>query len=286
MNTTSRGRVGGYGWCWACAASMTFGGLALRAAPLPAALPGPVGPPGPPSPAGIARLQQMPRPFGPELSEVDARLEVALKERDLETVRSLVAQGANVNLRVRPALQGPSVPTVLMLAAAAGDDSLTRSVLQRGAIVNPGTVDLFGREDVSNKAGGFTPLMLAVASSNPEVVRMLLAAGADAGVKFANHITALMLADGTGNREIGELLRGAGARSTGKPPHFIVLREGMSGTVVVPKCRITLSERTDVDIAAPDCTISGRIGFRLSAYGVAGPGVTVWGYAGLILIEY
>jgi len=211
---------------------------------------------------------------------------VALQENDLETVRGLVARGANVNLRVPAGLQGPAVPTVLMLAAAAGDEAFTRRVLDRGAVVNPIAVDWMGRDDASSRGPEFAPLLLAAASGDPEVVRMLLAAGADPQAKFLGRLTALMLAEGAGNRQAADLLRKAGAKRTNKPPHVIVLREGMSGTLMVGGCGVTINEKRRVQIATPYSLNSGLIGFRLSPYRVSVPGLTVWGYAGLILIEY
>jgi tetratricopeptide (TPR) repeat protein len=80
---------------------------------------------------------------------------------DLNTIRSLLDEGKNINQRDEEG------STPLMVAASRGHIAIARELLSRGAGVNL-------RNDY-----GWTPLMMATAGRNAEIVKLLLARGAD-----------------------------------------------------------------------------------------------------------
>jgi ankyrin repeat protein len=108
---------------------------------------------------------------------------------NVEAVRFLLAKGAQVNAvssrdKVDHVMNGPIALggfTPLLLAAPAGSPDLIKTLLDAGASVNVTDIR------------GMTPLMLAAASDHqvPEVVRMLLAHGADPKAKSNVGETAL-----------------------------------------------------------------------------------------------
>jgi ankyrin repeat protein len=113
----------------------------------------------------------------------------AAGNRNVEAVKLLLAKGAQVNA-VSMTENLPKIPTgtvefggwtPLLMAAPFGPLELVRTLLDAGAKVNV--------QDYR----GFTPLMLAVATDryNPEIVKLLLAHGADAGPKTHAGETAL-----------------------------------------------------------------------------------------------
>ena len=74
--------------------------------------------------------------------------------------------------------------------------------------------------DVNAKGGGgMTALMLAVEKTNPEVVTMLLEAGADVNARNHGTRTPLMLAVGTTNLEVISILLRAGADVNARDDH-------------------------------------------------------------------
>jgi ankyrin repeat protein len=137
----------------------------------------------------------------------DTALHFAAGAGNLAMVKLLLAKGANANaashesIQVRKGPIGLNHLTALMYAAPYGTPELVGTLIDAGAEVNA--------KDVRD----MTPLMLAVASEtqNPDVVRLLLAKGADVKLKSVMGETALDWAKKFGNPETIRLLQEAGA---------------------------------------------------------------------------
>ncbi len=116
----------------------------------------------------------------------------ATKSRNVEQVRKLITEGADINSLDRYG------QTALMNAAMIGDLELVRLLVERGAEL-----------DHAAKYG-LTALMLAVINRRKEIVQLLVGAGADLHVKgsygqFA--CTPLEYADRSAMHEISSVLR-------------------------------------------------------------------------------
>jgi ankyrin repeat protein len=116
------------------------------------------------------------------------------RDGDVESVRSLLQQGADVN-----ASQGDGM-TALHWAALAGDGELAEMLLYAGANVNATT-----------RLGAYTPLLLASKVGASEVVKKLLDSGANPNDATTNGTTALMLAAAAGSVEAASVLLDRGA---------------------------------------------------------------------------
>jgi len=91
---------------------------------------------------------------------------------NLNRVRELLNQGANVNARV---ITGR---TPLHYAAKTGRLNVVEELLRRGAHVNPRTY-----------SGGITPLMFAAQGKHPRIVHALIKAGANPKYRTINGIS-------------------------------------------------------------------------------------------------
>jgi ankyrin repeat protein len=127
----------------------------------------------------------------------------AAMKRDIDAVRTLLKNGADVN-----AAQGDGM-TALHWAARNGDAELTQMLLFAGANVKATT-----------RLGGYTPLLMAAKQGHAAVIAALLTGGADA--KAANMLgtTPLMLAAASGNAQAVTTLVENGAEIEAKEKTF------------------------------------------------------------------
>jgi ankyrin repeat protein len=142
---------------------------------------------------------------------------------DVEAMRLLLAKGADVHAK------NGAGATALMAAATNGSADAVRLLLERGADVNVRTK--LGETALGNAAGagvtdtvkmlldrgadvdsrnsrGYSPLMLAAGSDamNADIVKLLLAKGADASFSADYDETAYVLASHRGNTAVARLL--------------------------------------------------------------------------------
>jgi len=117
-------------------------------------------------------------------------LMMAAFKRDGDTVRALLDKGAKVN---QPGW------TALHYAAASGDAAIAQLLIERGAQVNALS---------PRPSGAVTPLMMAAREGQDGIVRLLLAKGANAGLKNTEGFTAAQLARQAGHDKLAALLSG------------------------------------------------------------------------------
>ena len=101
----------------------------------------------------------------------------AARTGEPETVRTLLAHGADPNLREMTRGQ-----TALMWAAANNHAAAIQVLAERGADINAKTDNPSpspGRTFAYAPATGFSPLLFAVRAGHMDATRVLLAAGAD-----------------------------------------------------------------------------------------------------------
>lgn len=158
-------------------------------------------------------------------SQRGGAIAIALYKGNEPMVRYLVARGVAVNgedkLRYRP---------LLLLPANANNLKMAQLLIELGADVNqiasPGTTALETAVErghvpminfllergakVNLREGQRTPLHIAAAQGNREVVALLLRHGADVAAKDRSGQTALQVAAQSGKREIVDLLAGKG----------------------------------------------------------------------------
>ena len=118
----------------------------------------------------------------------------AAMRRDIDTVRALLRQGADVN-----AAQGDGM-TALHWAATHGDAALAEVLLYAGANVK-----------ATSRLGRYTPLHVATQAGSASVVAALLGRGADASASTSTGATPLMFAAQAGNVEVVKALLDADA---------------------------------------------------------------------------
>ena len=147
----------------------------------------------------------------PLAASADERLLAAARDGQVEIVRSLLEEGADVN-----AARGDGL-TALHLAAEGGHLTVAEALVAAGAAVDAGT-----------RIGGYTALHIAARAGHGAVVLHLLEAGADPNTRTTNSgVTALHLAAGaTGGRPAVAALLDHGADpdaregSAGQTPLF------------------------------------------------------------------
>jgi ankyrin repeat protein len=131
-------------------------------------------------------------------------LMAAAAQSNTAMVKALIQKGADVNMATTDGASVKNGPlafkgrTALMMAGPYGSTEIIRAFLDAHADVN------------ARDIAGMTPLMFAVASENqdPEVIKMLLAAGADPKVKSTTGETVLDWAGKYGSPAILKLLGG------------------------------------------------------------------------------
>jgi ankyrin repeat protein len=138
---------------------------------------------------------------------------------NLAAVKLLLAKGANVNAvsgdgsfqKVKAGSIALGNWTPLLLAAPLGSTDLVKTLLDAGANVNVADVR------------GMTPLMLAIATDrqNADVIRTLIAKGADSSAKSLAGETALDWARKVGSPVAIKLLTSAGAVETKHEPNVV-----------------------------------------------------------------
>jgi uncharacterized protein len=123
----------------------------------------------------------------------------AAMNRDLETVRSLIKQAADVN-----AAQGDGM-TALHWAALNGDRAMAEMLLSAGANVRSAT-----------RLGAYTPLFMAAKTGQADIVEALLKSGADPKSVASNGVTVLMMAASSGDTRSVSILLDRGADPNAK----------------------------------------------------------------------
>lgn len=162
-----------------------------------------------------------------------AALMVASEAGRTDTVRRLLAEGADVNA------QETSGATPLMVAALCGHTDVVRLLLEHGADVNVEDPD------------GVTALMMLAQQGHTEIVELLLEAKADVNVaRKTDGITPLIVASGTGNHEGVKLLLAAGAdvhaaSTDGFTPLYVASQDGH-----VEVAKLLLAAQADVNAAS------------------------------------
>lgn len=117
-------------------------------------------------------------------------LMMAAFKRDGDTVRALLDKGAKVN---QPGW------TALHYAAASGDAAIAQLLIERGA-----KLDALS----PRPSGAVTPLMMAAREGQDGIVRLLVAKGANAGLKNTEGFTAAQLAKQAGHDKLAGQLSG------------------------------------------------------------------------------
>lgn len=174
----------------------------------------------------------------------DSPVADAAMRGDVEAVRSLLAQGADVNQA-----QGDGM-TALHWAARSRNASLTRFLLGAGADVGAGT-----------RIGRYTPLHLAAQAGAGEVAELLLAAGADpsAATEGTGGAQPLHFAARAGDRRTVEALLAAGAdpdaaeTAWGQTPLIFAASAGRTASV-----RALLAAGADPSVATKVIDVAER----------------------------
>jgi len=151
-------------------------------------------------------------------------LHVAVISRDIEQVKLLISQGADINAKDN------SGRTPLRCAAIKGGHDIVELLITKGADVKASESVLplaarFAHEDVvellidsgadvnaRERSGGWTPLHYAVAGRRMEMVELLIAKGADLNATDRADDTPLDLAKKIRRNDIVELLKKHGAK--------------------------------------------------------------------------
>ena len=174
-------------------------------------------------------------------SAPEAPVADAAKRGDVEAVRQLLREGADVN-----AAQGDGM-SALHWAAERGSADLTEMLLFAGATI-----------DVVTRIGAYTPLHIASRNGRSQVVSALLAAGADVGARTdPGGTTALHMAATAGDASVIALLVDAGADVDGREAEWQQTPLIFAATLNrVDAIRALLEAGADPDLAAEPVDLS------------------------------
>jgi ankyrin repeat protein len=171
--------------------------------------------------------------------------------RNLDAIRVLLAKGANVNARSGDGsfqkVKAGSIAlghwTALIASVAIATPELVRTLLDAGAGVNVPDVR------------GMTPLMLAVATDrqNIDVIRMLIARGADVNARSLAGETALDWAVKIGAKPAIDVLRRAGAHETVRETVAVPPAAAVDVRAAVERSRTLLAKASVTSAANGGC---------------------------------
>jgi len=153
-------------------------------------------------PRTYALLGLLLTPFSQAFAD-DANLADLARERDMYSVEELLGDGADPNTI------GSFETPVLHWAVHYGERETAARLLTAGADPN-----------LRNSATGVTPLSLALGGTDPEIVRLLLEAGADPNALLPDGDTPLMLAARGANPQFVQLLVDHGAEVDVRHPEL------------------------------------------------------------------
>ena len=175
----------------------------------------------------------------------------AASNRNLEAVRLLLAKGADLNARsgdgsfqkVKAGAIALGHFTPLNAAVALATPELVKTLLDAGASVN--TTDV----------RGMTPLMLAVANDRPnmDVIRMLIARGADLNAKSLAGETALDWAVKNGAKPAIDAIKAAGGVETARVAVTVPPPANADVRTAVERSRTLLANASVVAAANGGC---------------------------------
>ena len=140
----------------------------------------------------------------PGLEGVMEKAMIAAANGDAHAVAAWLDEGGGVDARCAERKDG----TLLMEAAAGGQEAIVRMLLQRGASVNlQGFI-------------GVTALMVAAANGHATIVQALLDAKADASLQNTHGTTALMVAEHCKHTAAAQVLRQHAKRQAVEAAHI------------------------------------------------------------------
>jgi len=178
----------------------------------------------------------------------------AASEGDAQAVTAWLDEGGGVDARCAEQYGA----TLLIVAAAGGQEAMVRMLLQRGASVN-----LQGR-------GGVTALMIAAAfKGHTTIVQALLDAKADASLQDTNDTTALMLAEHYKHAATAQLLRQHAKRQTAEEEAAVAHATAAAATPSLSGRRVRtdgLKGRSELN---GRCGVAGRFDAAKGRYEVS-----------------
>jgi hypothetical protein len=178
----------------------------------------------------------------------------AASEGDAQAVTAWLDEGGGVDARCAEQYGA----TLLIVAAAGGQEAMVRMLLQRGAGVN-----LQGR-------GGVTALMIAAAfKGHTTIVQALLDAKADASLQDTNDTTALMLAEHYKHAATAQLLRQHAKRQTAEEEAAVAHATAAAATPSLSGRRVRtdgLKGRSELN---GRCGVAGRFDAAKGRYEVS-----------------
>jgi uncharacterized protein len=138
------------------------------------------------------------------LASVEPELTMAVRDKNIRKVQTLLLRGADVNERDEGLQQTP-----LMWAVQVGEPKIVRLLLAHRADVN--AID----------DEGSTALTFAVKRGDIAIARLLLERGADPYIEDAQGNTALMLAGSKGQKVMVTLIKSTGNKRRKSPERWV-----------------------------------------------------------------